>query len=86
MTAMAVGIGLVGALLARGLLALIALATNLFFFVRFSTAPVSPADAHLGPIVMVIPALGGLIIGLLARLAPIASAGMASRRPSKPFS
>jgi len=64
---LAAGIGVVGALLARGLLALIALATNLFFFGRFSTATASPADAHLGWFVIVVPALGGLIIGLMAR-------------------
>ncbi len=64
---MAIAIGLVSALLAKGLLALIALATNLFFFGRFSSANVSPADAHLGAFVLVVPALGGLIIGLMAR-------------------
>ena len=66
-TLLAAGIGIVGAVLAKGLLALIALATNLFFFARFSTAPVTPADAHVGPLVVVIPVLGGLIIGLMAR-------------------
>jgi H+/Cl- antiporter ClcA len=64
---LAAGIGVVGAFLAKGLLALIALATNLFFFGRFSTATASPADAHLGWFVIVVPALGGLIIGIMAR-------------------
>src|SRR5262245_10255908 len=64
---LAAGIGVVGALLARGLLALIALATNLFFFGRFSTATASPANAHLGWFVVIVPALGGLIIGMMAR-------------------
>ena len=66
-TLLAAGIGIAGAVLAKGLLALIALATNLFFFARFSTAPVTPADAHLGPLVVVIPVIGGLIIGFMAR-------------------
>ena len=66
-TPLAIVIGLVGALLAKALLALIALATNLFFFGRFSTMAVSPADAHLGAFVIVVPVLGGLIIGLMAR-------------------
>ena len=66
-TALAVGIGLVGALLAKGLLLLIALATNLFFFGRISAAPATPADAHLGGWIVVIPVLGGLIVGLMAR-------------------
>ena len=38
--ALAIGIGVVGAVLAMALLALIALCTNLFFFGRLSTAPV----------------------------------------------
>ena len=66
-TPLAIVIGLVGALLAKALLALIALATNLFFFGRFSTMAVSPGDAHLGAFVIVVPVLGGLIIGLMAR-------------------
>jgi H+/Cl- antiporter ClcA len=65
--AMAIGIGVVSAFLAKGLLALIALSTNLFFFGRLSWAPASPADAHLGWFVVLIPAFGGLIIGLMAR-------------------
>ena len=66
-SALALVIGLVGAVLAKLLLALIALATNIFFFGRFSTANVSPADAHLGWFVILIPMIGGLIIGLMAR-------------------
>jgi CIC family chloride channel protein len=64
---LAIGLGLVSTLLAKGLLALIALCTNLFFFQRFSAAPVSPADAHLGPWLAVVPIAGGLIIGVMAR-------------------
>jgi H+/Cl- antiporter ClcA len=64
---LAVGIGLVSAFLAKALLSLIALSTNLFFFGRFSSAAVSPGDAHLGPVIVVIPVLGGLIVGLMAR-------------------
>jgi H+/Cl- antiporter ClcA len=66
-SALALIIGLVGALLAKLLLALIALATNIFFFGRLSIAPVSPADAHLGWFVIVIPMIGGLIVGVMAR-------------------
>lgn len=64
---LAVGIGLVCALLAKGLLALIALSTNLFFFGRFSTADVSPADSTLGPLIIAVPVIGGLIVGVMAR-------------------
>jgi len=64
---LAIVIGLVGAFLAKGLLALIALATNVFFFGRLSTAAVTPSDAHLGAFVIVVPVIGALIIGLMAR-------------------
>jgi H+/Cl- antiporter ClcA len=64
---LAVGIGLIGALLAKALLQLIALATNIFFFGRLSTAAATPADAHLGAFIIAIPVIGGLIIGLMAR-------------------
>jgi H+/Cl- antiporter ClcA len=64
---LAIVIGLVGAFLAKGLLALIALATNVFFFGRLSTANVAPADAHLGAFVILVPVIGALIIGLMAR-------------------
>jgi CIC family chloride channel protein len=64
---LAVGLGVVSTLLAKGLLALIALCTNLFFFLRFSAAPVSPADTPLGPWLAVVPIVGGLIVGLMAR-------------------
>src|SRR5262249_23953140 len=44
-----------------------ALFTNVFFFFRFSTSPVSPAENHLGPLVILVPIVGALIIGLMAR-------------------
>src|SRR5215813_1606408 len=67
MTALSVGLGVVSACVARGLLALINLFTNLFFFLRFSTAAASPATHTLGPIAIGIPVAGGLITGLMAR-------------------
>src|SRR5262249_45125627 len=39
----------------------------LFFFQRWGTALVSPADHHLGLIVIVVPVVGALIIGVMAR-------------------
>jgi H+/Cl- antiporter ClcA len=64
---LAIGLGLVSALLAKGLLALIALATNVFFFLRWSTAPAVPADSPFGPWLAIVPVVGGLIVGLMAR-------------------
>jgi len=46
---------------------LIGLVTNLAFYGRFSTSFASPAGNHLGPLVMVVPLIGGLIVGLMAR-------------------
>ena len=64
---MAIIIGIIGAYVALALLKLIGLFTNLFFFQRFSTALVSPAGHHLGPFVIVVPIIGALIIGFMAR-------------------
>ncbi len=41
--------------------------TNLFFFQTISLAQRSPADNHLGVLVILIPAIGGLVVGLMAR-------------------
>jgi H+/Cl- antiporter ClcA len=67
LSAIAVVLGLAGALIAVALLDLIALATNLFFFQRLSVAPVTPAAHHLGRWVVIVPAVGGVVVGLMAR-------------------
>lgn len=64
---MAIAIGALSAFVARGLLMLIALFTNLFFFQRWSTALISPASNQLGLLEVVVPVLGALCIGLMAR-------------------
>ena len=63
----AFGIGIVSSIGAVVLLGTIRFFTNLFFFQTLSLADRSPADAHLGLAVICIPALGGLIVGLIAR-------------------
>ena len=67
LAAMALVIGSGGAFAAWALLKLIALATNLAWFGRLSAAPANIADAAFGPMVIVIPVVGSLIIGLMAR-------------------
>jgi H+/Cl- antiporter ClcA/CBS domain-containing protein len=67
LSAMALVIGVVSALVAKVLIWLIAVITNFSFFHRFSDAPVTPQDAHLGLWVIPIPVVGALIIGLMAR-------------------
>ena len=49
------------------LLRMIALFTNLFYYGRLSVALASPADHQLGVWALLIPAVGGLLIGLMAR-------------------
>jgi CIC family chloride channel protein len=67
LAALALPIGAISALVAKGLLWLIALITNLAFFLRFSTQAITPAQNHLGYWVIAVPVAGALIIGLMAR-------------------
>ena len=66
-SALAIGVAFVAGIIARVLVKAIALVTNVAFMGRLSLAPVAPADNHLGVLVVVIPVLGGLIVGLMAR-------------------
>jgi len=63
----AVAIGIVTAYIAWALLRLIGLFTNLFYFGRWSSGFVSPAQNHLGVWAVLVPVGGSLIIGLMAR-------------------
>jgi len=63
----AVCIGAAGAVLAWVLFHLIGLFTNLFYYQRIAWDFVSPADAHLGTWALFAPAVGGLIVGFMAR-------------------
>jgi len=64
---LAVGVAVLASATAVALTTLIAGVTNLAFYGRLSTAPASPAANDLGALVIVVPALGGLLVGLLAR-------------------
>jgi len=64
---LALGIGVISAFIALILLRLIGLFTNLFFFQRWSTALVSPAGNKLGLFEVLVPVVGALIIGVMAR-------------------
>jgi len=66
-SALALAIGAISAFVALGLLKLIALFTNIFFYQRISAAAAEPAAHHLGVFVVVVPVIGGLIIGFMAR-------------------
>jgi chloride channel protein, CIC family len=64
---LAIAISIVSAFAAQLLTRLIGLITNLAFYGRLSTAFVSPANNHLGPIMVLVPVAGGLLVGLMAR-------------------
>jgi H+/Cl- antiporter ClcA len=65
--ALAAFIGALSTVAARVLLTMIRFFTDLFFYGQFSFAEMAPADNTLGAWVIVIPVIGGLIIGLIAR-------------------
>ena len=66
-TSIAAVVGAFSTVTADLLLHAIRFFTNLFFFQKFSTAFTSPATHTLGAWVIVVPVIGGLIIGLIAR-------------------
>jgi CIC family chloride channel protein len=64
---LAAAIGLISGLVAYALYKLIGLFTNLFFFHRWSTDFTSVRFHHLGPWVILVPVIGGLIVGVMAK-------------------
>ena len=66
-TPMAAVIGLISAFVAVALVWLIGSLTNLFYYHRFSSELVSPAGNHLGAWAVLVPMVGGLLVGLMAR-------------------
>lgn len=67
MAAIAITLGAAAAVIAWVLKALIGLVTNLAFYGRWSLDFVSPAGNHMGGWVILVPVLGGLIVGVMAR-------------------
>ncbi|HXQ29609.1 MAG TPA: chloride channel protein [Gemmatimonadales bacterium] len=67
LTLVAVAIGALGALVADALLHLIDIFTNFFYYQRLSAAHVVPGGNRLGVVAVLVPVLGGLIVGLMAR-------------------
>jgi H+/Cl- antiporter ClcA len=64
-SALALVVGFIGGLVAQGLLELIYLFTNIFFYGKWSFAITSPAHHHLGAWVILIPPIGGLLVGIM---------------------
>jgi H+/Cl- antiporter ClcA len=65
--AMSIVLAIVTGFVAQLLIKIIDLVTNIAFFSRVSTEPVSPASNHLGMLVLIVPVIGGVIVGLMAR-------------------
>ena len=65
--AWAIALALVTGFVAQALVGIIGLVTNISFYGRLSTQFVSPAQNHLGWWVLIIPPIGGVIVGLMAR-------------------
>jgi len=67
MSFLAAGIGLLAGIVAYILYKLIGLFTNLFFFHEWTTTFRSVGGHHLGPWVIGVPVIGGLIVGVMAK-------------------
>ncbi len=67
LSSMALVIGALSAVVADALVWLIAVITNIAFYQHFSSVFQSPDHHHLGYVVILIPVIGGLIIGVMAR-------------------
>ncbi|MCL2447343.1 MAG: chloride channel protein [Polyangiaceae bacterium] len=71
----AIALGACAALVARILGQCIALVTNLAFHARLSLAAAEPAGHRLGPAVIAVPVIGGLVVGVMARYGSAAIRG-----------
>jgi CIC family chloride channel protein len=67
MSFLAAGIGLLAGAVAYLLYKLIGLFTNIFFYHRFVADFISARHTQLGPWVIVIPVIGGIIVGFMAK-------------------
>lgn len=63
----AVIIGFAAAFVAKLLLMLITLFTNIFYYAEFSLNPRVPSMDHWGPLFIFVPVVGAIVIGLMAR-------------------
>ena len=70
-----IGNAIIIGFVAKGLVYLIDLITNLSFYGRFSIEPASPAGNHLGIGVVLVPIAGALIVGFMARFGSRAIGG-----------
>jgi CIC family chloride channel protein len=67
LVAMAIAVGLLGVASAWVLSKLITLSCNLAYYGRWTSSPLPIAGTPLGPVRILIPVVGGLIVGLMAK-------------------
>ena len=67
LSAFAVLLGIVSALVAKVLLVLIGFITDVAYFQRAAAHLVQPDPHRLGPIAILIPIFGGLVVGVIAK-------------------
>lgn len=84
LTLMAVVVGTGGAFAAWLLVSLISLVSNIVWFGKFSLVAESLANARPSLWMLVVPVIGGLVIGLMARFGSEKIRGTASPKPSRP--
>ena len=75
MTGLAAIIGICAGIISQIVVAMIGFVTNVSFFGIFSTSFNSPADNHLGWWVVLVPVIGGIIVGYMARYGSAAIRG-----------
>jgi H+/Cl- antiporter ClcA len=75
MSALGIALGLIAAVIAKALMALIGLVTNIAFYGRLSADTEGPAYNHLGWLVVLVPVVGGLVVGAMARFGSAAIRG-----------
>ena len=68
-TTIAIIVAFITALCAQVLVSFIGFLTNFLFYGRLSTQFITPYDNHLGLWVIPLPAIGGIVVGLIARYA-----------------
>jgi H+/Cl- antiporter ClcA/CBS domain-containing protein len=64
---LAIAVAVIAAFIAQGLMRLIWFCTNFSFYGRISFNRASPEQNHLGLLVVVVPVIGALIVGFMAR-------------------
>lgn len=67
LTLIATGIGVAAGFIAFALYHLIGLITNLFYYGRFDFSFASPRFSQLGPLVILLPVIGGLVAGVMIK-------------------